>query len=659
MEASLRILTMGLAGLVVTAVAVGLRERAEAAEASETAAQDRQGTALIQAQLSRDLEAARACVAQAPAEARGALEAEARRLETAIAGLPTVSMAGFRAVLPMLPLEREIFRLQAAAWRAQRKPALRVWTNCRWDPLEPGQEPAAGAAPPRVNVQMMNNEYRAGVFNLTNAAPEDQQLRVRVKGLPGGDNPGYLRVHEVLSVGTRRFAVSSALPGATRREGDWLVSVPSGMTRQVWLSFHPDDLPAGVHRGAIELRQGKGVAGSLPLRLEVFPLRFPDQTTLLMGGWDYTADEAYGVPGADLTPTNRLALVKHLQEHYVNAPWAGGHTWTPGSYNAEGKLIAPPDTSNFDQWIALWPEARQWMAVPDTGNSFEGSAIGTALFNTKVGNWAHFWARHVRERGFSPRQLGLCLVDEPSSQAQYDIVTAWGRAVKAAEPELAIWENPTFRLEVDLSKDETAPPDPKMLAVVDVLCPNRDTWNSPRMARIHKEPYQQHQQTGGELWLYNCNGPAHNLDPYAYYLLQQWQCFQIGARGTAFWAFFDSGGVSGWNEYLGKRTGYTPLYLDATSVTGSKHMEAIREGVQDYEYLTMLRARVEELERRGGSATKLARARRLLETACDRVPVRKYGVEGTDPWDVPKDRTAADTVRVEILQALTDLRGLK
>ena len=34
------------------------------------------------------------------------------------------------------------------------------------------------------------------------------------------------------------------------------------------------------------------------------------------------------------------------------------------------------------------------------------------------------------------------------------------------------------------------------------------------------------------------------------------------------------------------------LFLDARTVTDGKHMEAIREGTEDYEYLRMLRDRV-------------------------------------------------------------------
>ena len=137
----------------------------------------------------------------------------------------------------------------------QRSKALRVWAKCRWDMLEPSEEPASDAAP-TVDVHMMNGEHRAGVFNLTSAAREHGAVRVRVTGLPGSDNPAYVTVHEVLHVGTRHFvAVAAALPEAKRDGQDYVVTVPAGMTRQVWLSFHPRDLELLIQLHAISSAQ--------------------------------------------------------------------------------------------------------------------------------------------------------------------------------------------------------------------------------------------------------------------------------------------------------------------------------------------------------------------------------------------------------------------
>jgi hypothetical protein len=82
-------------------------------------------------------------------------------------------------------------------------------------------------------------------------------------------------------------------------------------------------------------------------------------------------------------------------------------------------------------------------------------------------------------------------------------------------------------------------------------------------------------------------------------------------------------------------------------------MEAIREGVEDYEYLARLRDGIANAEKKGGPNQALDRARKLLNEVADRV----CNAQGTDAlrWTDEKDRNVADRVRVEILDALTEL----
>jgi len=170
---------------------------------------------LIKQQLARDLQSAREDIlaSNLPKERQSALLKEATALAQRIETMPEEDPRGFRAVLPMNDLERDIFRFQSKVWRARGVPPLRVWKKHRWDPLRPSEDPPANAPSPTLRVAMMVNEYRADVFNITNAGPKDKEIRIRIEGLPGGPNPEWVRVHEVLHVGTRRFvAVAAALP---------------------------------------------------------------------------------------------------------------------------------------------------------------------------------------------------------------------------------------------------------------------------------------------------------------------------------------------------------------------------------------------------------------------------------------------------------------
>ena len=87
-----------------------------------------------------------------------------------------------------------------------------------------------------------------------------------------------------------------------------------------------------------------------------------------------------------------------------------------------------------------------------------------------------------------------------------------------------------------------------------------------------------------------------------------------------------------------------------------KRMEAIREGVQDYEYLVMLRERVENSEAVGQKSPSLSKARSLLDSVCEQVLA---GSEETLDfrWDTPADRSVADRMRMDILRTCATIDG--
>ena len=216
--------------------------------------------------------------------------------------------------------------------------------------------------------------------------------------------------------------------------------------------------------------------------------------------------------------------------------------------------------------------------------------------------------------------------------------------LQAVAPELISFQDP--------QPSEPGPPR-EMLEAMDVLCPSRHNY----ITRSEWWPglLAEMEARGADLWLYNAKGPARSLDPFSFYLVQEWHAYAIGATGSASWAFGDAGGTSCWNEYPATDDGpFCPTYLDDTSVTAAKYMEAIREGIEDFEYLTMLRTRIEELEGRGVTVPQATKD--LLVEGPKRV---LGGEEGANyRWDEPKDRSVQDAVRIEVLGALTELADL-
>ena len=201
-----------------------------------------------------------------------------------------------------------------------------------------------------------------------------------------------------------------------------------------------------------------------------------------------------------------------------------------------------------------------FLAVADYGGAIQGSlggaTLGTPEFDHRVGTWIKAWVAHLRSKGIQPDQLGLLIHDEPHEGSDIGPLVAWARAIRAAEPEVLIWEDPTYR--------DPAKAPAELFEACNVLCPNRPMWLEGGEA---VRPVLPPTASGRARRCSSTPAPARPgcSIPYAYYRLQAWQCWQEGATGSFFWAFSDNGGASSWNEYFATAGPFTPLFLDDTT----------------------------------------------------------------------------------------------
>ncbi len=562
-------------------------------------------------------------------------------LDQAVGNLGEIEGVGGneRAIWPYGKAHEKLLAVQAALWRAEGRPALQAWAGSCWDPLLPWQAPERTAAA-NIDLVMMRNEVRSAAINITNANDAAQRLKVTFAGLPGSPKPEWIRVRQTVwtpakpssrapeGVEQPRVA-GSALPDAP----DGVVTVPGGTTGQVWLSLDTSAVPAGDYRGRVELTPASGEPLTVPIRVRVSALSMPNELTLALGGWDYTDG-----PGRGITEENLEATVEFLRSYHVNAPWAVSAVMPFGKHDATGKMVEPPDTKRLDAWIARWPNARYYCVY----NAFTKD-VETPEDRRRVAEWITFYVEHLKKKGIAPSQLVLLLVDEPRNEEQDQRIVSYARVLREVAPEVIVFNDPIWKDPRDTSRE--------MLELSGMLCPNRVSWLGSRGP--YEEVYLPQRDAGRLLAFYSCSGPVRALDPYSYHRLQAWEAFRYGAIYQAFWAFGDTGGGSAWNEYSAPGTCYSPQFLDASGNTTSKHMEAIREGLYDYEYLVLLRKAVEQAEKSGRNPAAVRQARQLLTT----LPAQVVDAEGAEAieWHAPKQRDLADKARQDVLKALEAL----
>ncbi|MBI2297486.1 MAG: hypothetical protein HYU66_00800 [Armatimonadetes bacterium] len=543
--------------------------------------------------------------------------------------------AGFRAVLPFNATQRRAFEARGKLWRAKGRPPVQLWQAELWDPVKIDELPPDGAKPPALEVALMRHEVRSAAFNLTVADPSPGTVEVSVAGLPGAPKPPWLTVCEVAWTATQAGGPSaSALPEAAATAQGWSVSVPAGMTRQVWLNVDSADLPAATHRGSLLLQAGGKELARVPFTVQVADLTMPDKLSLGLGGWDYTDTYTYGV-----NAENRDKVVEFLKRYHLDTPWATGSVMPFGTHDGTGKMTQPPDTTRMDEWLARWKGARSYCVF----SNLQSLHPDTAAARLRTQQWIDFWVDHLRQQGVEPSQLQLLIVDEPSA-AEYDrMIVSWAKVLREAQPEVRIFEDPTYQ--------DPRQATPELYAVSDVLCPNYPMWLSNPAA--FREVFTAQQKAGKALVSYSCSGPVRQLDPYAYHRLQAWHCFAFGMEAEYFWAFGDNGGHSSWNELAAPGVCYAPQFVAEDGCVTSKHMEGVRQGMYDFEYLTMLRAKLAAATQAGRNDAVTARAAELLDKGVASV-LADQG-PGSISWASGKDRAIADRVRLEVLAALQAL----
>ncbi len=547
--------------------------------------------------------------------------------------LPTEYGPDFKTILPLNATHAKVFAALAKVWRERGAKEPVVWAADPWYPMElcPAVPGPAGAAATGLHLDMMQNETRSVAFNMAIAA--DAEMGIDITGMPDDLKAPCIEVRTVAWTDTRMGdPVAAALLPVKEFEGSYYPRVIPGLVQQVWLTVNSKELPPGTLDVMVK------VGGQpMPLTIQVYPFRFPDHPTLHLGGWDYTNVVGH----REVTEKNRAALVGMLRGCFVDSPWAMSSALPFGTYDATGAMTAPPDTANFDAWRALWPDARQYCVFAAVGGKLEQWVMGTPEFDRAVGDWAKFWAQHVRDLGLDPAQLRVLLVDETSNAKMDEIITAWARAIHASGAGIRVWEDPTYQ---DMGKAT-----PEMVAECDVLCPNRQLYL--HAGEVYHAFFAEQRARGKAIEFYACSGPMRRLDPYTYCRLQAWDCWRYGAVSSHFWAFADAAGGSSWNEYPQPRASYTPLFIDADTVVAGKHLEAMREGAEDYEYLLMLDTAIKD---RKGDPDDREEIKEMLRELPGRV-LAAIPAGGEFAWKASPLPPRADAARAEILQALMTL----
>lgn len=198
-----------------------------------------------------------------------------------------------------------------------------------------------------------------------------------------------------------------------------------------------------------------------------------------------------------------------------------------------------------------------------------------------MGVWIQSLVKELEKLNVPLDKFALELVDEPKTDAQDEIVIAWSKAIRKANPHLQIFQNPTWIHPHETKYQEA-------ITLAHIISPYALRYEEGGEAV--KKYFEERRLAGQSLWFYLCDGPIRHFDPTSYYRNFAWYGFQKKADGLNFWVL---GGKDSWNEYISISGNFSPLFFTPDTVTDSIHFTAIQEGLADHELLSMINDRLE------------------------------------------------------------------
>jgi len=191
----------------------------------------------------------------------------------------------------------------------------------------------------------------------------------------------------------------------------------------------------------------------------------------------------------------------------------------------------------------------------------------------------HWQADHLKSLDVSSRDYALYIQDEPGLSGDGPLYQQYVEAVrraKAADPEVQIFTNPAGGAW------------PEVLAPLDGLV---DIW-CPDLHLFRQYPQQLGALFGkaSQFWHYEAPSDQRQLDPLGFYRMKPWIAFQLGMNGGGYWVYSQT---DYWMPDPARGTEYGVVYPGPAGPVTSKRWEASRDGIEDFELLSMLRDRAQ------------------------------------------------------------------
>jgi len=383
--------------------------------------------------------------------------------------------------------------------------------------------------------------------------------------------------------------------------------------RPIWVDLTiPSGTPGGIYKGTLTVSQHGKELETLDLEVEVYNFSLPDETPLIT----YMNISRSWLAGYYNLPSDSEEVEKLTQTYYdfiyANRmePWFNDML-LPDIEVTGGKVEVKFDDEKYKYYMnGLGTKRVLLNAFPGSLSKQISSAPFSEEFITYVQSYLSQVEGYFEKNGWKERLVFNSPIDEPRSKEDYEDTRRWAKLVHGSAKDVPFL---TTRTPVAPSREH--PDWGTLRGHVDNFSIHGNHMNDPEVKRVILEE----QAKGGELtWYISCDQgypqPNYFIDaPPLDLVMVPWITARYGMDGILYWALnFWSQTSNPWLDAGTFHSGFlcsggwvlngegtllypgddTEKYTGQPNVDGpvsSIRFELLREGIEDYVYLSMLK----------------------------------------------------------------------
>ena len=382
--------------------------------------------------------------------------------------------------------------------------------------------------------------------------------------------------------------------------------------RAIWIDVQvPEHAPAGVYNGTLDIARNGQQIDRILVSLKVHDFALPNETHLItyIG---ISSGRLAGFYGLKEDSSELKALVRKYYDFlYANRmePWFHDMLQPEIKETAGGSLEVRFDDREYAHYMNTL-KTKRVVLEPRSGETAGGekSAPFSEAFNRRVTAYVKQVYDYFSENGWRSRLVFNSPIDEPNTAQQYADTRRWAELVHKAAPGVPF-----------LVTESPVPDNPDwgtLIGFANNFSVHGNELNRPQVKKAIRDV----QAKGGEVtWYISCDqvypqpnyfidGPA--MDP----VMVPWITWRHGMNGILYWdiafwsqtpdpwldpvtylsGFLCSDGYvlngEGCMVYPGNRAKRYTGQSDVDGPVSSIRMELLREGIEDYEYLWLLKS---------------------------------------------------------------------